>query len=218
MRYLQTLMLAVVAAFMSLTVSADPAAFDAELTAIQQAWDRANYETPAGAAREAAFSGLATRAATFTAANPTRAEPLIWEGIVLSSYAGARGGLGALKLAKQAREKLKAALAIAPGALNGSAYTSLGTLYYKVPGFPLGFGDDDEAQANLERALQLNPAGIDPNYFYGEFLYEKGDYANAQRHLQRALEAAPRPNREIADRGRRQEVATLLDKVRRKQG
>lgn len=218
MRVLASLMLTLAAACTAFAASAEPAGFDADLIAIQQAWDHANYETPAGDAREAAFAALAERAAKFTAANPKRAEALIWEGIVLSSYAGAKGGLGALKLAKQAREKLKAALAIAPDALHGSAYTSLGTLYYKVPGFPLGFGDSDEARSNLQKALQLNPDGIDPNYFYGEFLYERGDYAAAQRYLQHALEAVPRPNRDVADKGRRQEIATLLEKVRRKQG
>ena len=218
MRFLASLILTLAASCTAFAASADPAGFDADLTAIQQAWDHANYETPAGDARETAFAALADRAAKFTAANPKRAEALIWEGIVLSSYAGAKGGLGALKLAKQARGKLEAALAIAPDALHGSAYTSLGTLYYKVPGFPLGFGDSDEARSNLQKALQLNPDGIDPNYFYGEFLYEKGDYAAARRYLQHALEAAPRPNREVADKGRRQEVATLLDKVRRKLG
>ena len=41
---------------------------------------------------------------------PTRAEALIWEGIIESSYAGAKGGLGALGLAKEARGNLEAAL------------------------------------------------------------------------------------------------------------
>ncbi len=115
---------------------ADDAAFNAELLSIQQAWAKVNYETPAGDARAQAFDALEKRAEKFTQQNPTRAEALIWEGIIESSYAGAKGGLGALSLAKEARGNLEAALKINPKALDGSAYTSLGTLYYKVPGFP----------------------------------------------------------------------------------
>lgn len=202
---------------LSLTAHALPPTFDAELRAIQTDWATANYATPEGE-REAAFDKLIVRAAAFSNQNPQRAEALIWEGIVLSTAAGVKGGLGALSLAKKSREKLEAALAIDANALDGSAWTSLGTLYHKVPGFPIGFGSNKKAREYLQKALQLNPDGIDPNYFYAEFLYEKGDYAAAQRYLQHALEAAPRPNREVADKGRRQEVATLLDKVRRKLG
>ena len=58
-------------------------------------------------------------------------------------------------------------------ALDGSAYTSLGTLYYKVPGFPIGFGDHKKARQLLEAALKVNPDGIDSNYFYGEYLFDE---------------------------------------------
>ena len=137
---------------------------------------------------------------------------------MLSTYAGAKGGLGALGLAKQAREKLQAAVKIDPNALDGSAYTSLGTLYHKVPGFPLGFGDDKKAREYLERALQVNPNGLDPNYFYGEFLFDTGAYREAQKYLEKALTAGPRPNREVADRGRRSEITALLTRVKQKLG
>ena len=116
--------------------------------------------------------------------------------------------------AKESREQLEAALKLDPTALNGSAYTSLGTLYHKVPGFPLGFGSDKKARENLERALELNPDGIDPNYFYAEFLFDQGDYAGARRHIEKALEAPARPGRESADAGRRKDIAALLAKVR----
>ena len=52
--------------------------------------------------------------------------------------------------------------------------TSLGTLYYKVPGWPIGFGSDKKAREYLAKALDLNPTGIDPNYFMGEFLFDAG--------------------------------------------
>ncbi len=54
---------------------------------------------------------------------------------MLSTYAGAKGGLGALSLAKKSRAVLESALMIDDQALQGSAYTSLGALYAKVPDF-----------------------------------------------------------------------------------
>jgi tetratricopeptide (TPR) repeat protein len=186
--------------------------FDADLLAIQTRWADANY-SPAGDAKEAAFDKLMADAAAFTARNPGRAEPLIWEGIVLSTAAGVKGGLGALGLAKDSRAKLEAALKIDPKALQGSAYTSLGTLYHKVPGFPVGFGSDKKAKEYLEKSLAINPDGIDPNYFYGEFLFDEDDYAGAKKHLEKALQAPPRPNRQSADEGRRKEIRALLAKI-----
>ena len=197
---------------------AEDAAFNAELLSIQQAWAKVNYETPAGDARTQAFEALEKRAEKFTQQNPARAEALIWEAIVESSYAGAKGGLGALSLCKEARGNLEAALKINPKALDGSAYTSLGTLYYKVPGFPLGFGDHDKAGKLLTKALELNPNGIDPNYFYGELLFEEGKYSEALKYLEKAAKAAPRPGRELADKGRHGEIAALTAKVRQKMG
>jgi tetratricopeptide (TPR) repeat protein len=195
--------------------AADPA-FDAQLLSIQQAWAKVNYETPAGDARAQAFEALEKRAEQFTKQHPTRAEALIWEGIIESSYAGAKGGLGALGLAKEARGNLEKALELDPGALEGSAYTSLGTLYYRVPGFPVGFGDHDKAEKLLKKALEMNPNGIDPNYFYADFLFGQKKYGDALKYLERAAKAPPRPGRETADKGRHAEIDALAAKVKAK--
>jgi tetratricopeptide (TPR) repeat protein len=192
--------------------AAAPAELDTELLAIQTSWAAANY-SPDGDAKEAAFDNLEKQAAAFSARYPNRAEPLIWEGIVLSTAARAQGGLDALGRATQSRDRLEAALKINPKALQGAAYTSLGALYHKVPGFPVGFGSDKKAKEHLEQALAINPAGIDPNYFYGEFLYDEDDYAGARRHLEKALQAPPRPNRQSADEGRRRDINALLMKL-----
>lgn len=189
-------------------------AFQSELLAIQQDWARINYQAADDDLKAAEFEALEKRAAAFVAANPGRAEPLIWQGIVFSTWAGAKGGLGALGLAKRARQPLEAALKIDPNALDGSAYTSLGTLYSKVPGFPAGFGDDDKAEQLLKAALKINPDGIDPNYFYGEFLVDEDRPAEAVTFLAKALAAPSRPNRESADKGRRAEAEALLAKAR----
>ena len=216
MKWLNRILVGTALLAVNALATADPA-FDAELLAIQQTWAVVNYETPA-ASREAEFAKLESRAEAFAKAHPDRAEPLVWTGIVQSSHAGAKGGLGALGLAKKARRSLESALALDPQVLGGSAYTSLGALYSKVPGFPLGFGNKDKAQELLRKALSFNPDGIDPNYFYAEYLYEQGRYAESMQHLQQAGRAAPRAGRELADQGRRGEIAALSAKVKAKMG
>lgn len=193
---------------------ANDSLFDSGLLSLQQAWAAVTYDLPRGDQRVKAFDALEKRAEAFVRQHPRRAEALIWEGIIESSYAGAKGGLGALSLCKKARGNLEAALKLDPNALDGSAYTSLGALYYKVPGFPLGFGDHEKAGKMLQQALQLNPNGIDPNYFYAEYLYEQGRYEQSLQYLDKAGQAAPRLGRELADKGRRGEIASLTAKVK----
>ncbi|MDQ5941845.1 MAG: hypothetical protein QG572_658, partial [Pseudomonadota bacterium] len=109
---------------------------------IQEQWAEIKYKQPEKQQAES-YNKLAVQARKIVESNPAVAETLIWEGIVLSSEAGAKGGLGALGLAKDAKQRLDEALKINDKALSGSAYTSLATLYAKVPGWPIGFGDKE---------------------------------------------------------------------------
>lgn len=189
---------------------------DQAVSNLQQEWAVIKYQTPNEEKQEGAIAELATKAQSVAQQYPGKAEPLIWQGIILATKAGIGGGLGALGDAKAARTALEQAENIDPQALNGSVYTSLGSLYHKVPGFPIGFGDDAKAKEFLEKALAINPDGIDPNFFYGEFLYDDGDYARAQAVLQHGLKAPVRPGRELADKGRTEEIQELLTKVQKK--
>jgi tetratricopeptide (TPR) repeat protein len=215
-QWLDSLALAVVLLpFAPLSIAQD-GSLGAELSAIQQGWDRANYQAADAEDRKRQLEALSASSEALARKYPQRAEPLVWEGIVLSTYAGAKGGIGALSLARKSRDCLLQASRIDPAALRGSAYTSLGALYYKVPGWPIGFGDEEKAIDFLHKALALNPDGMDPNYFIGELLYERGDYSRSLQHLQKALAAPPRPDRPIADAGRRAEIDALVAKVRGK--
>jgi tetratricopeptide (TPR) repeat protein len=196
---------------------AAPPPLDDAIADIGHRWAKVSYQT-AKADKEAAFDALIARTQQTVQAYPGRAEPMIWEAIVLASAAKAEGGLGALSKAKEARDLLLAAEKINPAALNGSVYNSLGSLYAKVPGWPIGFGDKKKAALYFEKALALNPDGIDPHYFYADLLADQGDYAQAADHLKRALAAPARPGREDADAGRRQEAQHLLDSLRQKHG
>lgn len=200
------------ALFLTVAVQADVLQ---DIKPLQDRWAEVNYSMDEDQ-KEKAFPELVKQANTVVAANPDKAEALIWRGIIKSSYAGVKGGLGAMSLAEESKADLEAALKIDSQALQGSAYTSLGVLYYKVPGWPIGFGSDKNARKMLEKALSINPQGIDPNYFYAEFLTEERDYKAAMSYIEKAKQAAPRPDRPTADQGRLQEIAVLEAKVAKK--
>jgi tetratricopeptide (TPR) repeat protein len=187
-------------------------AFDDELLVLQENWAQVQYQAP-DKEKADAFERLHEQAVAMAKRYPQRAEPLVWDGIILSTWAGAKGGLGALSLVKQARAALESSLAIDDMALQGSAYTSLGSLYYQVPGWPIAFGDDDKAEKLLKKALAINPDGIDPNFFYADFLKEQGRDEQALQYFRHADAAPPRPDRPIADQGRHQDIRRKLEEL-----
>jgi tetratricopeptide (TPR) repeat protein len=179
------------------------------VSGLQTRWAEIKYGIT-GDAQATAFETLAKEADAAVAAHPRDAALLTWRGIIEASWAGAKGGLGALSLVKKAKADFEAALAIDEAVLDGSAHTSLGSLYYQVPGWPVGFGDEDAAREHLEAGLRLNPAGIDSNYFWADFLRDQGDEAGAIAAFRKALAAPARPGRESADAGRRAEIEAAL--------
>ncbi len=177
----------------------------ADLLKLQQQWAKANYQL-GDEQTEQAFADLTRAAMELEKKYPGKAEPLVWHAIILSTDAGKHGGLSALSKVKEARDLLLEAEKIDPNVLDGSIYTSLGSLYFKVPGWPLAFGDDEQAEKYLQKALAINPDGMDSNYFYADFLIEKGRYDEARKYLNKALRAPRRPRRPLADAGRLAEV------------
>jgi tetratricopeptide (TPR) repeat protein len=189
---------------LSMRAYCDPAA-----KVLQQQWDHIMFELPQKQ-QQAEFASLAEKADALVKAYPRDADVLTWAGIIHSTYAGAKGGLGALSEVKKARVLLEDAIAVDPSASQGAAYTSLGSLYYQVPGWPVSFGNDDMANRLLKKGLVADVTGIDANYFYGDFLLHDKQYDKALDYLQRAMNAPPRPGREIADAGRRRQIEAAI--------
>ena len=181
---------------------------------IQHQWEHIHYQIPEDR-QVAAFPSLEDSIDALIKRYPGHAEPLVWKAIILSTHASVKGGLSALSMVRQARDLLEQAEKIDPDTLNGSIYTTLGSLYYQVPGWPLGYGDDKKAATFLKKALQINPNGIDANYFYGDFLYHRGNSKQALAVLKKALEAPLRPGRTLADEGRHKDILVLMDKIKK---
>lgn len=185
---------------------------DDEALAFAQRWAQVQYSL-SGQSQVAGFDALITDITAALADTPDSADLLIWRGIASASLAGSKGGLGALSLVKAARQDFERAITINGEAQHGAAYTSLGSLFYQVPGWPLSFGDNEKAERNLRRGLSLAPADIDANYFYADFLVEQGRLNEARVYILKAEAAADRPQRALADEGRRKQVAELKKKI-----
>jgi len=199
------------------TASHANATLDQAIHNLQHEWGVIKYQTEKDK-RQDKFKTLSEQAHQVSAKFPDRAEPRVWEAIILSTYASELSGLSkmkALSILKQARNLLLEAEKIDSNTLNGSVYTTLGSLHYQVPGWPLSFGNDKKAREYLEKALAINGDGIDPNYFYGDYLVTQHQYTEALAALNKALSAPPRPDRPIADAGRRKEIEDEIAEVKK---
>ncbi len=176
-------------------------------------WAQINYHMQ-GDAQEKAFAQLASDADQLAMRQSNDAHVLTWQGIILASQARAKGGMGALGLAKQARAALEKSIEIDPRGDDGSAYVTLGTLYAKVPGWPVSFGDEEKAERLLKKAVEIRPQGIDTLYFYADFLHEQGRDAEALEYARRARKAPGRAGRDASDKGLREEIDRLLGELK----
>jgi tetratricopeptide (TPR) repeat protein len=199
--------------FLILSNSVVYAGVSNEVKNLQTQWAEIKYNTPEKE-REKKFEQLLVEAEKLVIKHPDDVNTLIWEGIIRSTYAGENVWLGALGEVKKAKASFEHALEMNPAALNGSAYTSLGSLYYQVPGWPIGFGNSDKAEEMLKKGLETNPDGLDSNYFYGDFLKSEKKYTEALLIFEKALNAPPRPNRELADQGRKKEVELAILEIK----
>ncbi len=192
-----------------------------QIEELQRQWAIVNYQT-GDADKQAAFEQLVVQAEKLTTDNPLRAEPKVWEAIIRAGLAGAMGGLSSLFNAmpqmEQGRDLLLAAEGIDPTVLNGSVYTTLGSFYYMVPGGLMGYGDDDKAQAYLEKALQIAPDDMDANYFMGDYWRDQGKPELAKPYFEKVLTLLDVAGRPVYSQGRKAEATAKLAEVNAKLG
>lgn len=181
-----------------------------EYTRLQNLWDKANFTIENKDQKIAVFERLNGLADKLVSKNPNDAEVLAWAGIIKATKAGVQNNFSSLGLLSDARELFEKSIKIDPTALNYAATMSLGSLYYQVPGWPLSFNDDEKAEELLKISLKNIPNDIEANYFYADFLLSQDKVQEAKPYLIKALNAPSRPNREIADKYRKQEIKQLL--------
>jgi len=192
-------------------------AVGAEVHRLQSTWEAIKFGVPEGDEQTKQMNALGVDADAVAAKFPARPEVLIWDGIITSERASMASMFSALGLATRARDILEQAYKMAPAKLDAGATASLGVLYYRVPGFPIGFGDKAKARQLLEQAIRLAPTGLDAWYFYGDFLYEQKEYSKATEVFRHALSLPPHPDRPAWDKNRRLVIEERLASIAAKQ-
>ncbi len=208
--------LIMLAAASSVAIAAGDPALDKEVLRIAEEWATIKYLSSSDSERQAKMDALGDQADGLVKRYPGRVEALIWDGIITSERASLTWGLSALNYASRARDILLEAQKIDPKALDAGASTSLGVLYYRVPGFPIGWGDTGKARQYLEQAVANAPNGRDAHYFYADFLYEQGEYQKAEQVLKVALSLPHHPERPVWELYFPKVMEGLLQKVHAK--
>lgn len=189
------------------------AAFDDELSALQQRWAAARYQV-SGDERKKQLEKLIVEADSFAKRYSDKADGYLWAGIVRGSLAEAINGLGALSVVKEAKTQLEKAIAIDGKAEDSYAFGVLGLMYAKVPGWPVGFGDDKKGKELLQKGIEASPEGMNINYLYASYLVEQGEAKKAQPFIEKALRATPPAPAEMWV-GRQQEIRELAEKIKK---
>ena len=114
--------------------------------------------------------------------DPNRVEPHFWFAGNAGSYGEAKGVLKSLSLVKPIRHAMAEVIRIDDHYLGGGAYRVLGVVDYKVPGF--AGGSKTRAEAELKKALGMDPNDPFTHYYLAEFYQLTGDKDNSRNELE----------------------------------
>jgi tetratricopeptide (TPR) repeat protein len=194
----------------------DKHAWNNEIVNLAEEWAQIKFLSQNDEERASKMEALGRRADELVMRNPSRAEALVWDGIITAERASMTWGLAALNLATRARDILLQAESLDPKAFDAGAPTTLGVLYYRVPVFPIAWGDKDRARSYLEEAVRNAPNGREARYFFAHILYEQGEYGRAKQLLETAMKMAHHPERPVWDHYLPLMIEDLLRRVQEK--
>ena len=163
--------------------------------------------------KKAAYTALLDETIELSKQNPKRAEFFFWQAVIKATNAEHQDGISALIAINEARDLLLKAITLDPNTMDGSAFVTLGTLYYLSPGWPIAFGDANKAEKYLKTGLEINPQGIDSNYYYGDFLLKQNKPEKAVKYFKHAIKAHVRKEQKFADTQLKAEAKRALNKL-----
>lgn len=180
-----------------------------EINTIESQWARIYYDQNTRQ-KKVGYPVLLKKIQSLSDEYPEAIEPKIWEALVIATNAEFESPFSALDSINVAKKILEETIQKNPVALDGAAFVILGTLYYMTPGWPISFGDEGRAEQLLKRGLEINPASIDSNYFYADYLLSQNKITEAQRYFKLAINSPSRPEQQYADEQLKREAIIAL--------
>lgn len=165
------------------------ASFSETVGQIESTWTQIRYVLPKPE-KAKAYRRLLAASNDLLQHHPNSIEAIYWQAMVKINLAEYENKLEALNIIHEVRGAFNQVIAINPNFKQGSAYVVLGTLYYKIPSWPIAYGDKHEAEKLLKKGLEINPDGIDSNYFYGDYLQSQNRFEEAQLYFNKAIAAS----------------------------
>jgi len=185
------------------------------LVSLENEWAATYYQASEAQQRQA-YPQLLNKAADLVKRYPQAAEAKIWLATIMVSNAPLESSLTVLTTLDNAKALLEESIKQNPSALNGAAYLTLGTLYYRVPGWPVSFGDVAVAEQMLKTSLQINPQGVDANYFYGDYLLRQERVGEAEVYFRKAVQVSARKQQLVNDQHLQQDATAVLANIHQK--
>ncbi len=124
------------------------------------------------------------------AGNADEVVALYWKAVAMGKLSEEMGILNSLRMTRPMEKLFLRVIMLDEHYDNAGGHKALGRMYYRLPSFPVSFGNKEKALFHLKRALELYPHDIIARAFYADALYEMGKKQEAIR-LAEAIVATP---------------------------
>ncbi|MDC8445477.1 MAG: TRAP transporter TatT component family protein [Nitrosomonas sp.] len=140
--------------------------------------------------RMALYNNCLETADKALAGNADEIVALYWKAVAMGKLSEEMGILNSLRMTRPMEKLFLRVIALDEHYDNAGGHKALGRMYFRLPGFPVSFGNKEKAVFHLRRALALYPRDIIARAFYAEALYDMGKKQEAIQ-LAEAIVATP---------------------------
>ena len=130
------------------------------------------------------YKGCISTADKALAINADEIGALYWKAAAIGKLSEESGIINALRMTRPMEQLFLRVIALDEKYDNAGAHKALGRMYYKLPGFPISFGNKEKALFHLYKAHALFPDDIITRAFYAEVLLDLGRVQEARKHAE----------------------------------
>lgn len=168
------------------------------------------YAVPAD--RVEIFTQATTYAGRAVDADPMGVDGRYWNALTTGRLGEARGILRSLAAASEMRTELETVLELAPE--HAGAHFALGMLYHQLPGWPISFGNNNQALEYMSVAVALAPENTTYLLGLAELLLDMRRRGEAADYLEAVIEMPLTPTEPVESAEDKERARELLARLR----